>query len=111
MKYGETRVIAVLGLLIIRCTAEKRGIFHIHSLVVNLDIKFIHKVNLSHEFNKFGSHQQLNFIEAVLNENCFKSFIVKVVMLDNNAQKFSTVFLKMVIFLLAGLQFKLNFYD
>ena len=103
MKCGEMKVIAVLGLLIIRCTAERRGIFHTHNSITDSDIEFVHKVYLNHEFNEFKSHQQLNLIKETLNENCFKSLIVKVVMLDDNTQELSIVFLKTVILLLADL--------
>ena len=96
-------IVAVLKLLIIRCTAEKRGMFHTHSLVVDSGIEFVHEVCPSHEFSELGGHQQLNLIEEALNEGCLKGLIVKVVMLDGNAQKLSIVFLKMAILLFAGL--------
>ena len=108
---GKTKVITVSRLLIVRHTAEKKGMFYIHSSIVNSDVKFVHKVCFSHEFNKFKNHQQSDFIKKILNEDCFENFIVKVVMLDNNAQKLSIVFLKTVIFLLADLQFESNFHD
>ena len=82
-------VVAVSGLLIIRCTAEKRGIFYIYSSVVNSGVESVHKVCLSYEFGELKNYQQLDFIEEALNESCFKGFIVEVVMLDNNAQKLS----------------------
>ena len=100
---GETRVIAVLRLLIVRCTAEKRGIFHTHSLITDLSIEFVHKVCLSYEFNELKGHQWLNLIEEALNEGYLEGFIVKVVMFDDNAQEFSIVFLKTAILLLADL--------
>ena len=78
---------------------------------MNLGIKFIHKIYLSYKFNKFKNHQQLNFIEKFLNEGCFKNFIVKVVMFNDNSQKFSIIFLKTVIFLFAGLQFEPDFHN
>ena len=77
--------------------------FHTHSLITNSDIKFVYKVYLNHEFSELKNHQQLNLIEKTLNENCFKSFIVKVVILDNNAQEFSIVFLKTAILLFTDL--------
>ena len=98
-------------MLIIKCTAEKRDIFHIHSSVVDSDIEFVYKIYLSHEFDEFKNHQQLDFIEEILNGNHFESFIIKVVMLDGNAQKLSIIFLKTAIFLLADLQFELSFHD
>ena len=105
------KIVAVLKLLIIRYTAERKDIFHIHNLITDSNIKFVHEINLSHEFDEFKGHQQPDLIKKILNENCFESFIIKVVMLDNNVQKFSIIFLKMMIFLLAGLQFKLSFHD
>ena len=78
-------VIAVLGLLIVRCTAEKRGIFHIYSSVTDSGVEFIYEVCFSHEFSELKSHQQLNLIEEILNKGCFECFIIKVVMLDDNA--------------------------
>ena len=96
-------VVAALGLLIIRHTAEKKGIFHTYSLVADSGVEFVHKVCLNHKFDEFKDHQQLNLIEEALNENCFKSLIIKVVMLDGNAQEFSIVFLKTAILLLASL--------
>ena len=77
--------------------------FHTHSLVTDSDIEFVYEICFNHEFGEFGDHQQLNLIEEALNEDCFEGFIVKVVMLDGNAQELSIVFLKMVILLLAGL--------
>ena len=103
MRYKETKVIAVLRLLITRCTAERKGMFHTYSLIANLDVEFVYKICLSHEFNELKDHQQLNLIEEVLNEGCFEGFIVKIVMLGDNAQELSIVFLKTVIFLFADL--------
>ena len=77
--------------------------FHIHSSIMNLNVKFIHKIYFSHKFNEFKSYQQLNLIKEILNENCFKNFIVKVVMLDDNAQEFNIIFLKIMILLFTGL--------
>ena len=77
--------------------------FHIYSLVMDSDVEFVHKVCLSHEFNELEGHQQSDLIEEVLNEDCFESFIIKVVMLDGNTQELSIVFLKTAILLLAGL--------
>ena len=105
------KVVITLKLLIIRCTAERRDMFYIYCSVINLDIKFVHEVCLSHEFDKFEGHQQPDFIKKVLNKDCFEGFIIKIVMLDDDAQELSIVFLKMVILLLAGLQFKLGFHD
>ena len=111
MKYEEINVVIVLRLLIIRCTAERRDMFYTHCLIINSSIKFIYKICLSYEFSEFRSYQQLNLIEEVLNEGCFKSLIIKVVMFNGNAQKFSIIFLKTVILLFTDLQFKLNFYN
>ena len=94
-----------------KCTAERKGMFHTHNSVVDSDIEFVYKIYLSHEFDELRSYQQLNLIEEVLNEDCFESLIVKVVMLDDNAQKLNIVFLKMVIFLLADLQFEFDFHS
>ena len=77
-------IIIALKLLIIKCITEKRDIFHIYNLIVNLDIKFIHKIYFNYEFNEFENYQQLNFIEKALNKDCFENFIIKVVMLDSN---------------------------
>ena len=77
--------------------------FHTHSSVMDSDVEFVHEICPSHEFGEFEGHQQPDLIEEVLNEGCFEGFIVKVVMLDGNAQKLSIVFLKMVILLLADL--------
>ena len=107
----ETKIIAALGLLIIRHTAERRGIFHIHSSVTDSSVEFVHKICLSHEFNELKGHQQPDLIEEILNEDCFKSLIIKVVMFNSNSQKLNIIFLKTAILLLAGLQFKSNFYD
>ena len=96
-------MVAVLGLLITRCTAERRGMFHTHSLVADPGVEFVHGVCLSHEFGELGGHQQPDLIEEALNEDCFEGLIVKVVMLGDNAQEFSIVFLKTAILLLAGL--------
>ena len=97
------RVIAILELLIIRHTAEKRSIFHIYSLVINSDIEFVHEIYLNYKFNEFKNYQQLNLIEKILNEDYFENFIIKVVMFNNNVQKLSIIFLKTVILLLADL--------
>ena len=111
MKCKEINIVAASELLIVRCTAERRDIFHIHSLIIDSDVEFVHKIYLSHEFNEFKSHQQSDFIEEVLNENYFKNFIIKVVIFDNNAQKLSVIFLKTVILLFINLQFELSFYN
>ena len=103
IKCEEMNVVAVSKLLIVRHITEKRGMFHIHSLIVNSDVEFIHEICLNYKFGELESHQWPDFIEEALNENCFEGFIIKVVMLDNNAQKFSIVFLKMMILLLADL--------
>ena len=108
---GKTKVIAALGLLITRHTAERKGIFHIHSLITNSDIEFIYEVCLSHEFSEFKGHQQSDLIKEILNEDYFEGLIIKVVMLNDNPQKLSIVFLKIAILLLADLQFESDFYD
>ena len=100
---GEIRVIAALGLLITRHTAERRGMFHTHSSVMNLGIEFVHEVCFSHEFGELEGHQQLNLIGEALNESYLEDFIIKVVMLGGNVQELSIVFLKTAILLLAGL--------
>ena len=111
MKCEEIRVIAASGLLIIRHTAEKRSMFHIYNSITDSGIEFVHKISFSYKFNKFEDHQQLNLIEKALNKDCFEGLIVKVVMLDDNVQEFSIIFLKTAIFLLAGLQFESSFHD
>ena len=70
---------------------------------MNSDIEFVHEICLSHEFGELKDHQQLNFIKKILNEDCFKSLIIKVVMLDDNTQKLNIVFLKTAILLLTDL--------
>ena len=85
--------------------------FHIYNSVTDLDVEFIHEVNLNHKFDKLESHQQSNLIGKALNEDCFEGFIVKVVMLDGNAQELSIVFLKTAILLFANLQFESNFHS
>ena len=77
--------------------------FHTHSLIADPDIEFVYEVCPSHEFGELEGHQQPDLIEEALNEDYFEGFIVKVVMLDGNAQEFSIIFLKMVILLFAGL--------
>ena len=96
-------VVAVLGLLITRCTAERKGMFHIYSSVVDSGVEFVHEVCLSHKFGELEGHQWPDLIGEALNEDCFEGLIIKVVMLDDNVQEFSIVFLKMMILLLAGL--------
>ena len=66
-------------------------------------IKFVYEVYLNHEFDEFRDYQQSDLIEKALNEDCLKDFIVKVVMLDDNVQELSIIFLKTAILLLAGL--------
>ena len=78
------KIITVLRLLIIRCTVERKNMFHIYSLIADSGIKFTHKICFNYEFNEFENHQQPNFIKKVLNKDCFKSFIIKVVIFDNN---------------------------
>ena len=85
MKCKKTRIIAISGLLIIRCTTERKDIFHIHSSIINLDIEFVYKVYLNYKFNEFKNHLQSNVIEKILNKNCFESFIIKVVIFNDNA--------------------------
>ena len=102
-KCEKIRIIVVLRLLIIRHTAEKRDIFYIHSSVTNSNVKFVYEIYFSYEFDEFKNHQQSDLIEEVLNKDCFEDFIVKVVMLDDNVQKLSIIFLKTVIFLLTDL--------
>ena len=85
--------------------------FHTHSLITDSDIKFVYEVYFSHEFGELKDHQQLNLIEKILNEGCFKSFIIKVVIFDNNAQKLNVTFLKMMILLLADLQSEPGFHN
>ena len=84
IKCEETSVVAALRLLIARCTAEKRDIFHTHSSVINSDVEFVYEIYLNYEFDEFRDHQQSDLIEKALNENCFESFIIKVVMFDDN---------------------------
>ena len=110
MRCGKTSIVAASELLIIRCTAERKNMFHTHYLIIDSDVEFVYEVCFNHEFGKFGSHQQPNLIEEALNEGCFENLIIKVVMLDDNAQEFSIIFLKTVILLLADLQFELSFY-
>ena len=103
IKCKETNVVTTSELLIIKCTAEKRGMFYAHSSVMDSDVEFVYQICLNHEFGELESHQWPDLIEEALNEGCFKGFIIKVVMLDGNAQELSIVFLKTVIFLLASL--------
>ena len=98
-------------MLIIRDTAERRNIFHTHSSVLNSGVKFIHRICLNHEFNELEDHQWLNLIEEALNKGDFKGLVIKVIMLGDNAQELSIVFLKTAIFLLADLQFKSSLHD
>ena len=69
-------VVAVLRLLIIRCTAERRDIFHTHSSVANSNVEFVHEVCPNHEFGELEGHQWLDLIREVLNEDCLEGFIV-----------------------------------
>ena len=85
--------------------------FYAYCLIINSGIEFVHRVYLSYEFYKLKGYQQSDLIEEVLNKDCFKSLIIKVVMLDDNAQKLSVVFLKMMILLLADLQFEPGFHN
>ena len=110
MKCEETSVVAASQLLIVRGTVKRRGMFHIHSLVPDSGVEFVHGVCLNHEFGEFKGHQWSDLIEEALNEDDLEGFIIKVIMLGGNAQELSIVFLKTVIFLLAGLQFELSFY-
>ena len=96
-------VVAASGLLIARHTAERRGMFHTHSSVADPGVEFVHGVCRSYEFGELGGHQQPDLIGEALDEGCLEGFIVKVVMLDGNAQELSIVFLKTAILLLAGL--------
>ena len=98
-------------MLIIRCIAEKKDIFHTHSLITDSNVKFVYEIYLSYKLNEFRGHQQSNLIEETLNESCFEDFIIKVVMLNDNAQKLSIIFLKIMILLFTGLQFKLSFHN
>ena len=107
----KIKIVAALRLLIAKYAAEKKNMFHTHCSVMNSGIEFIHEVYLNHVFNEFENYQQLNLIEEILNKDCFKGFIIKIVMLNGNVQEFSIIFLKMVIFLLAGLQFESDFHD
>ena len=77
--------------------------FHTHSSVTDSDIEFVFKVYLSYEFDELKGHQQPDLIEEALNENCLEGFINKIVMLDDNTQKFHIIFLKTAILLLTGL--------
>ena len=111
MRCEKTSIVAASELLIVRCTAEKKDIFYIYSLIINSGVKFVHEVYFNYEFDKLKDYQQSDLIEKILNKDCFKDFIVKVVMLDSNAQKLNVIFLKMMIFLLAGLQSKPGFHN
>ena len=77
--------------------------FHTHSLITDSDIKFVHEIYFSHEFDELKGHQQPDLIKEILNKNCFESLIIKVVMLNGNAQELSIIFLKTVILLFADL--------
>ena len=85
--------------------------FHTHSLVLNSGVEFVYRVCLSHEFDELEGHQWSDLIEEALNENNLEGLIIEVIMLDDNAQELSIVFLKTVIFLFASLQFEPNLYD
>ena len=108
MKCGEMSVVAALWLLIARGTAKRKGMFHTHSLILNPGVEFVHEVCPNHEFGELRGHQWPDLIGEALNEGDFEGLVVKVIMLGGNAQELSIVFLKTVIFLLAGLQFELS---
>ena len=93
-EYKKIIVAVILKLLIIKYTAEKRDMFYIYSLIVNLNVKFIYEICLNYEFDEFKDYQWLNLIKKALNKDYFENFIVEVVMLNDNVQKFSIVFLK-----------------
>ena len=111
MKCEKISVIAVLQLLITKCTAERKSMFYTHLSILNSDVEFVHKVCFNHKFNELEGHQWLNLVKEALNEDDLEGLVVKIIMFDDNAQELSIVFLKIVIFLLAGLQFKLSFHD
>ena len=90
-------------MLIAKCAAEKRSIFYTYCSVVNLGVKFVYKIYFNHEFSELENHQQLNLIEKILNKGCFENFIIKIVILDDNAQKLSIIFLKTAILLFTNL--------
>ena len=52
----EMSVITVLRLLIIKCTAEKKNMFHIYNLITDSDVEFIYKICFSYEFGEFKGH-------------------------------------------------------
>ena len=59
--------------------------FYAHCSVTDSGIEFVHEICLSHEFNELEGYQQPDLIEEALNKDCFKGFIIKVIMLDDNA--------------------------
>ena len=56
IKYKKINIVIVLKLLIIRCIIEKKDMFYIHSLIVNLDIEFVYKIYFNYKFSKFKNH-------------------------------------------------------
>ena len=52
IKCKKIKIIIILRLLIIRCTVEKKNMFHIHSSVTDSDIKFIYEIYFNYKFNK-----------------------------------------------------------
>ena len=52
----ETNIVAVSKLLIIRCTAERKDMFHIHNLIADSNVKFVYKVYFNYKFNEFKNH-------------------------------------------------------
>ena len=105
------RVVIALGLLITRCTVEKRSMFHAHYLIVNSGVEFVYRIYFNYEFDELENHQWSDFIEKALNKDCFESLIIKVVMLHNDVQEFNIIFLKTAILLFASLQFELDFHN
>ena len=49
-------VVAVLELLIVRCTAERRDMFHTYNLITDSDIEFVHKICFNYELNELKGH-------------------------------------------------------
>ena len=84
MKCKKINVVIALKLLIIKYITEKKNIFYIHNSIVNSNVEFIYKIYFNYEFDELKSYQWLNFIKKILNENCFKNFIIKIVILDDN---------------------------
>ena len=50
------KIIIISELLIARCTAEKKNIFHIYNSVMNSDVEFVYEVYFNYKFNELENH-------------------------------------------------------